>query len=126
MTKWNIAKLEEMTNTENNYISIKLNYVYIAKNYEKILIDTYSNGDLTPTLFDDVELAYDGKILNDIELPKISDDVKNSIDEKKRQRKIVELKHFSRDLTHDDWFKHLEEEMDEFIEKYPEYKEVIF
>jgi hypothetical protein len=28
-------------------------------------------------------------------------------------------------MTHDDWFKHLEEEVYDFIEKYPEYKNVI-
>ncbi|RAP54494.1 MAG: hypothetical protein BZ137_01895 [Methanosphaera sp. rholeuAM130] len=126
MNKWNYEKLEEMTNTDNDYIEMKLNYTYIANNYEDILIKTYADGNITPTLFNDVELAYEGKILNDIQLPQITDELKNSIDEKRRARKVVELKHFSRDMTHKDWFKHLEDEVREFIEKYPEFKDVIF
>lgn len=125
MSKWNYERLEEMTNTDNEYINIKLNYTYIADNYENMLIKTYADGNLTPTLFDDVELAYDGKILKDIQLPQINDDIKRTIDEKKRARKVVELKHFSRDMTHQDWFKHLEDEVCEFLEKYPEFGDVI-
>ena len=125
MSKWNYEKLEEMTNTDNNYIKFKLNYAYIADNYEDMLIKTYRDGNLTPTLFKDVELAYDGKVSKDIQLPEIDDETKSSIDEKSRTRKLAELKHFSRDMTHDDWFKHLEEEVYDFIEKYPEYKNVI-
>lgn len=125
MSKWNYERLEEMTNTDNDYINIKLNYTYIADNYEDMLIKTYTDGNLTPTLFDDVKLAYDGKILNDIQLPQIDENLKNTLDEKKRARKVVELKHFSRDMSHDSWFKHLEDEVCEFIEKYPEFKEVI-
>lgn len=125
MSKWNYEKLEEMTNTDNNYIKFKLNYAYIADNYEDMLIKTYRDGNLTPTLFKDVELTYDGKVSKDIQLPEIDDETKSSIDEKSRTRKLAELKHFSRDMTHDDWFKHLEEEVYDFIEKYPEYKNVI-
>lgn len=114
-----------MSKQENEYVDIQLDYVYIAENYEKIIIDTYKNGDLTPTMFDDVHTAYPGNPLNDIKLPEIDDNIEEEIKNKKQERKVVEIKHFSRNLNHNAWFKHLEDEVYEFIKKYPQYSDVI-
>lgn len=125
MKEWHVKKLEDMTQQENDFVNIRLNYVYIAENYEEIFIDTYKNGDLMPTMFEDVNNAYPGNPENDIKLPEIDEKVKIDIKEKRQERKIVEIKHFSRNLNHDAWFRHLEDEVREFIRKYPQYEKVI-
>ena len=68
MKEWNYEKLEQMTEQENEFVQIRLNYIYIAENYEEMFIKTYENGDLIPTMFEDVNIAYPGKAENDIKI----------------------------------------------------------
>lgn len=114
-----------MTNEKSEFVNIQLNYTYIAENYEEIYIKTYKNGDILPTMFDDVNLAYPGTPVNDITLPEVDDEVNDLIRQKKLARRQVEIKHFSRSISHEAWFEHLEKEVEEFVEKYPEYRECI-
>jgi len=125
MKEWNYEKLEQMTQQENEFVQIRLNYRYIAENYEEMFLKTYENGDLKPTMFEDVNIAYPGKAENDIKIPEVDQTITDKIKDKKQKRKMVEIKHFSRDLNHEAWFNHLEDEVKEFIEKYPEYENVI-
>lgn len=125
MTKWNNDKLEQMTETQNEFTKTKIDYLKLAGLYEEIVLKTYANGDVVPLAFKDVEVTYDGKIMDDIELPDIDEETKNSIDSKEQDRHVMHIKHFSRSISHQAWFDFLDGEVTYFIEKYPEYKDVI-
>ena len=125
MNKWNYEKLEEMTQTQNEFTKTKLNYKYIAENYKEIIRKTHTNGDVIPLAFKDVELTYNGKIQENIKLPTINQKTQEKIEEKENQRQIMHIKHFSRSISHEAWFNFLDEEIKKFTQKYPEYKKVI-
>lgn len=125
MTKWNKEKLEEMTQTQNEFTKIKINYTLLSEKYFEIIEKTYQNGDVMPLAFKDVELAYTGRITDDIRLPEIAEDIQKQIDEKKQKRKVMHIKHFSRSISHEQWFEFLDEEIRDFIKKYPEYEHIM-
>ena len=125
MNNWNYDKLEQMNNAENEFTSIKLNYVFIAENFEEMYNLSRKNADLMPLEFDDVKLAYDGDIFKDIDIVEVSDEVENILCEKERERNVVHIKHFSRDLSHEDWFKFIDDEVLNFIKKYPQFEDAL-
>lgn len=125
MNKWNYNKLKQMTNTQNTFTKTRIDYVKLADLYEEIVKKTYENGDVVPLAFKDVEVTYDGNILDEIVLPDIDDKTKNSIDIKEQERHVMHIKHFSRSISHQAWFDFLDDEVNKFIEKYPEYEKLI-
>lgn len=125
MNKWDNEKLEQMTQTQNEFTKIKLNYVLLAEKYFEIIEKTYENGDLIPLSFKDVEITYKGKINEDITLPEISEETEEQIKEKEQERQVMHIKHFSRSISHQEWFNYLDEEVNNFIENYPEYENII-
>ena len=64
--KWDTEKLEEMTKTQNEFTKTKLNYTKIAEKYFEMIEITRKNGDVLPLAFKDVEVAYNGKIKDDL------------------------------------------------------------
>ncbi|RAP48084.1 MAG: hypothetical protein BZ135_01105 [Methanosphaera sp. rholeuAM6] len=125
MNKWDNEKLEQMTQTQNEFTKIKLNYVLLAEKYFEIIEKTYENGDLIPLSFKDVEITYKGKINEDITLPEIREETEEQIKEKEQERQVMHIKHFSRSISHQEWFNYLDEEVNNFIENYPEYENII-
>ncbi|WP_323736135.1 hypothetical protein PXD04_09660 [Methanosphaera sp. ISO3-F5] len=125
MNNWNFDKLEEMTRSQNEFTKTRLDYVKLAELYEDIVVKTYCNGDVVPLAFKDVEVTYEGKVEDDIILPSIDDETRESIDVKEQERHVMHIKHFSRSISHQSWFDFLDDEVKSFIEKYPEYEEVI-
>lgn len=125
MTKWETQKLEEMTKTQNEFTKTKLNYVKIAENYFEMINKARANGDVIPLAFKDVEVAYNGKISDDFEEIPVSDEILKSIEEKEGERQVMHIKHFSRSISHQAWFDYLDEDVKSFIEKYPEYSDMI-
>ena len=71
MTNWNFDKLNEMTERQNEFTKTRIDYVKLADVYEEIVKKTYTNGDVIPLAFKDVEVTYDGKIEDNISLPDI-------------------------------------------------------
>lgn len=125
MTKWDIEKLESMTKTQNEFTKNKLDYVKIAEEYFEMVNKVRLNGDLVPLSFKDVEVAYDGKISDDLEEITIDDEALASIEQKENERQVIHIKHFSRSISHQAWFDYLDGEVNDFVEKYPEYKDLI-
>lgn len=125
MKKWNQQKLIQMTQQQNEFTKTRLDYEKIASNYFEIIEKVRENGDVVPLAFKDVEVAYDGKMMDDLNLPEVTDEIQKQIDSKEQERQIMHIKHFSRSITHEDWFNYLDEEIKTFIEKYPEYSDVI-
>lgn len=125
MTKWDMEKLEEMTRTQNEFTKIKLDYVKIAENYFEMINNSRINGDLVPLAFKDVEIAYNGKIKDDIQEIEVSDKILSLIEEKEHERQVMHIKHFSRSISHQDWFDYLDQEVKEFVDKYSEYANLI-
>ncbi len=125
MTKWETQKLEEMTKTQNEFTKSKLNYVKIAEEYFEMINKARTNGDLIPLAFKDVEVAYNGKIADDFHEIDVSDEALKSIEEKENERQVMHIKHFSRSISHQAWFNYLDEEVENFIEKYPEYSNLL-
>lgn len=125
MKKWDSNKLEEMNNSKNEYTNIQLNYRWIAENYEDIVLTLYNNSDLIPLMFDDVKIAYPGNPLDDVDLSSIDGDLKQIIQDKQRERKTVHIKHFSRNMSHEAWFNFLEGEVKDFVDKYPQFGDVL-
>lgn len=125
MTKWDIQKLESMTETQNEFTKNKLNYVKIAEEYFEMVNKVRLNGDLVPLAFKDVEVAYNAKISEDLEEVPVSDEAASSIEEKENERQVMHIKHFSRSISHQAWFDYLDEEVNDFIVKYPEYEDMI-
>jgi ubiquitin C-terminal hydrolase len=125
MSKWDTNKLEQMTNIQNEFTKNKLNYVKIAEQYFDIMQKVRENGDVIPLAFKDVEVTYNGKISEDIEENEVDADILSLIEEKEKERQVMHIKHFSRSISHQEWFDFLDKEVDEFINKYPEYKEII-
>ena len=124
-TKWDYEKLDKMTNEGNEFTNIKLNYRAIANYYEEIVITTRKNGDVIPLEFDDVKVAYKGNPLNDINLPEIPEEYKQQYNQLEKNRKVMHIKHFSRDLSHEEWFNFIDNEVFDFIEKYPQFSDII-
>lgn len=122
---WNYEKLKQMNNQEIEYTKIKLDYMKLAEKIEEILIITRKNGDVIPLVFDDVKLAYNGNLLSDLNLPKIPDEYLDKYNQLDNNRKVMHLKHFSRDISHDAWFDFLDKEVNDFIKKYPQFKNII-
>lgn len=125
MNKWDIEKLKQMTETQNEFTKTKINYEQLAQKYFEIIEKTHKNGDIIPLAFKDVEIAYKGKIAEDLKLPEIDQELTEQIKEKVQKRQVMNIKHFSRSISHQAWFEYLDEEIKEFIEKYPEYTDII-
>ncbi len=125
MSKWNKDKLEEMTNTQNEFTKTKLNYLIISQKYFEMINKARENGDLIPLLFKDVEVTYDGKISEDFEEIQVNDEILALIEEKENKRQVMNIKHFSRSISHQQWFDYLDDEVNNFIEKYHEFKDTI-
>lgn len=125
MNKWNMEKLEEMKETQNPYIKTKLNYPIIAQKYEEIIQKLTENGDAIPLALKDVETTYNGKIDEDIKQPEINIKIQKKLEENQQKQQIMHIKHFSRGISHETWYKYLEDEITTFIKKYPEYSEII-
>ena len=70
--KWDTEKLEEMTKTQNEFTKTKLNYTKIAEKYFEMIEITRKKGDVLPLAFKDVEVAYNGKIKDDLEKNEIN------------------------------------------------------
>lgn len=126
MINWKYDRLDQMTKQSNEYTRINLNYRFIADNFEDIIITAHNNGELIPSAFEDVKIACDTDPFSQITLPDISADINDNIQNKKRQRKLMEIKHTSRDITHEDWFNYLDKEVVEFVDNFPQFKDVIF
>lgn len=124
MKQWDFNKLEQMSEMDNEYTSIRLNYVYIADNFEEIVKVSSSGADLVPLMFEDVKVAYPGDPLDDVDVVRGSE-TEEVLAEKARQRNVVHIKHFSRGMSHEDWFKFLEDEVLEFLERYPEFSDAL-
>lgn len=125
MMKWDTEKLEEMTKTQNEFTKTKLNYTKIAEKYFEMINKTRKNGDIIPLAFKDVEVAYNGKIKDDLKEIEVSDEIISLIEEKEQKRQVMHIKHFSRSISHQAWFDFLDQEVKEFINKYPEYEDLI-
>ncbi len=123
--KWDTEKLEEMTKTQNEFTKTKLNYTKIAEKYFEMIEITRKNGDVLPLAFKDVEVAYNGKIKDDLKEIEVSDEIISLIEEKEQERQVMHIKHFSRSISHQTWFDFLDQEVKEFINKYPEYGDLI-
>jgi len=122
---WDTEKLEEMTNTQNEFTKIKLNYTKIAEKYFEMINKTRKNGDIIPLVFKDVEVAYNGKVKDDLKEIEVSDEILSLIEEKEQERQIMHIKHFSRSISHQAWFDFLDQEVKDFINKYTEYEDLI-
>jgi len=125
MMNWDTEKLEEMTNTQNEFTKIKLNYTKIAEKYFEMINKTRKNGDIIPLVFKDVEVAYNGKVKDDLKEIEVSDEILSLIEEKEQERQIMHIKHFSRSISHQAWFDFLDQEVKDFINKYTEYEDLI-
>lgn len=125
MMNWDTEKLEEMTNTQNEFTKIKLNYTKIAEKYFEMINKTRKNGDIIPLVFKDVEVAYNGKVKDDLKEIEVSDEILSLIEEKEQERQIKHIKHFSRSISHQAWFDFLDQEVKDFINKYTEYEDLI-
>ena len=125
MMKWDTEKLEEMTKTQNEFTKTKLNYTKIAEKYFEMIEITRKKGDVLPLAFKDVEVAYNGKIKDDLKEIEVSDEIISLIEEKEQERQIIHIKHFSRSISHQAWFDFLDQEVKEFINKYPDYEDLI-
>jgi len=125
MMNWDTEKLEEMTNTQNEFTKIKLNYTKIAEKYFEMINKTRKNGDIIPLVFKDVEVAYKGKVKDDLKEIEVSDEILSLIEEKEQERQIKHIKHFSRSISHQAWFDFLDQEVKDFINKYTEYEDLI-
>ena len=123
--KWDTEKLEEMTKTQNEFTKTKLNYTKIAEKYFEMIEITRKKGDVLPLAFKDVEVAYNGKIKDDLKEIEVSDEIISLIEEKEQERQVMHIKHFSRSISHQAWFDFLDQEVKEFINKYPEYEDLI-
>lgn len=124
-SKWNYEKLERMTQEGNKYTKVKLDYITLAKYYKQIVLITRKNGEVIPLLFDDVRLAYNGNPLDDMNLPEIPEEFIEQYNQLENNRKVMHIKHFSRDISHEAWFDFISNEVLDFIEKYPQFKKIV-
>ncbi|RAP45434.1 hypothetical protein [uncultured Methanosphaera sp.] len=126
MTKWNYEKLDKMTKEGSKFSKLTLNYRVIADNFQEIMIKTRQNGDVLPLEFEDVFIAYENKNpIEDMVLPEISKELEEKISEKENNQKIMHIKHFSRNISHQQWFDFIDQEVLDFVEKYPEFSDII-
>ena len=126
MTKWNYEKLDKMTKEGSKFSKLTLNYRVIADNFQEIMIKTRQNGDVLPLEFEDVFIAYENKNpIDDMVLPEISKELEEKISEKENNQKIMHIKHFSRNISHQQWFDFIDQEVLDFVEKYPEFSDII-
>jgi hypothetical protein len=86
---------------------------------------TRKNGDIIPLAFKDVEVAYNGKVKDDLKEIEVSDEILSLIEEKEQERQVMHIKHFSRSISHQAWFDFLDQEIKDFINKYTEYEDLI-
>ena len=126
MTKWNYEKLDKMTKEGSKFSKLTLNYRVIADNFQEIMIKTRQNSDVLPLEFEDVFIAYENKNpIDDMVLPEISKELEEKISEKENNQKIMHIKHFSRNISHQQWFDFIDQEVLDFVEKYPEFSDII-
>ncbi len=125
MINWQYDRLDEMTKQGSTLNNIKLNYRVIADNFEEIVITARNNGELVPIEFEDVKSGCDGDPLSEIKLSDISPEIAENIQDKLRQRKLMEVKHISRGISHTEWFNYLDQEVIDFVNKFPQFKDVI-
>ena len=126
MTKWNYEKLDKMTKEGSKFSKLTLNYRVIADNFQEIMIKTRQTGDVLPLEFEDVFIAYENKNpIDDMVLPEISKELEEKISEKENNQKIMHIKHFSRNISHQQWFDFIDQEVLDFVEKYPEFSDII-
>ena len=125
MSKWDEEKLEQMTKKQNEYTKSQINYEILAQKYSEIMEKLHINGDVMPLAFKDVETAYKGKITEDMTLPPIEGKLQEQVRQKEQEREIMHIKHFSRSISHQAWFDFIDKEIEQFIEKYPEFDEII-
>ena len=85
MKKWNQQKLIQMTQQQNEFTKTRLDYEKIASNYFEIIEKVRENGDVVPLAFKDVEVAYDGKMMDDLNLPEVTDEIQKQIDSKEQE-----------------------------------------
>ena len=123
MNNWDEDKLKQMTEKQNEFTKTKINYSLLAQKYLEIMEKTHNNGDVLPLAFKDVEIAYKGKITEDIKLPEITSNIQEQINEKEQKRQVMHIKHFSRSISHEAWFKFIDEEVNDFIREFPEFKD---
>ncbi len=125
MIKWNYDKLDQMNQYDNECSNIKLDYKVLADKIEEIVPMLKKNGEIIPLEFEDLNVACSGNLFDNIDTPEISDEIKEKINQKERERKIMSLKHFSRDISHEEWYGFLDQEVIDFVEKYPQFSNIM-
>ena len=125
MIDWNYDRLDKMTEQGSRLNKIKLDYRFIADNYEDIVVTAHCNGELVPIEFEDVKSCCKGNPLSQIELPDISPEIAEMIKDKSRKRKLVEVKHIARGMRHFEWFDYLDQEVVDFVNKFPQFKDAL-
>lgn len=125
LINWDYDKLEYMNDNNIYENKVKLDYVKLSEVIEEIIPLVYENGDLLPLLFEDLNVASKDDIFKAVNLPEVTDEHKSILDEKQRQRNIQKLKRFSRDLQHKDWYEYMDNEVLEFLKKYPQYEDIL-
>lgn len=123
MYTWDYDKLRAMNDEDNPFIENRLDYVYIAENLEKIVQTSYSRGYPVPLEFMDVKTACSSDPFDEITLPEIADDLKENIEKLEHERQVMHIKHFSRSISHEAWFKFIDDEVNVFIREFPEFKD---
>ncbi|PAV06844.1 hypothetical protein [Methanosphaera cuniculi] len=125
MINWNYEKLESMTEKSSTYNSITIDYKILAENFEEIVVLLHTNGETIPLEFEDLNVACKGNMYDKIELPNIAEECKQKRQQLEEERNHMKLKHFSRDISHEEWFEFIDKEVLEFIKKYPQYEKII-
>lgn len=125
MINWNYEKLESMTQKSSTYNNITIDYKVLAENFEEIVVLLHKEGMPVPLEFEDLNIACKGNMYNEIELPDIAKECKEKREELEKVRNMMKLKHFSRDISHEEWFEFIDQEVIEFIEKYPQYEKIL-
>ncbi len=125
MSKWNYERLDQMTNQKNDFSSISIDYRKLADYLEEMISIATENSDLIPLEFEDVKLAYDGDPFEDFAIENIDLQIQEKLDQKNNERKVMKIKYLSKDISHNDWANFIDNEVLEFIEKYPQYKDEI-
>lgn len=125
LINWNYEKLENMTEKCGEYNSICIDYTILAENFEQIALTLHENGEIIPLQFQDLNIACKGDLFKQINLPEIKEELITQKEEQEKIRNQMKIKHFARDLSHEEWFEFIDNEVLDFIEKYPEYAIII-
>ena len=125
MIEWNIERLNEMTQMTPEFTKTNINFNYLAENLEEIVTTLHNNGDVLPLQFEDVKVACQNDPFKQIDLPEISESLQQQINEKQQKQKLINIKHISRAISHEEWFDFVDEEVLEFVKKYPQFKDVL-